>query len=94
MKNVNRLLLIDITKLADKGWTAVADGGDFEALFTEITIVHLNFLSRWTMRQSIRRQPWQFCWKFGDSLVYTLLAQRQKTMTNANMILSPMMSNF
>jgi hypothetical protein len=40
MKNVDRLLLTDITKLADKGWTAVADGGDFEALFTEVTIVH------------------------------------------------------
>jgi hypothetical protein len=44
MKNVDRLLLTDITKLSDKGWTAVADRGNFEALFTEITIVHLNFL--------------------------------------------------
>jgi hypothetical protein len=59
MKNVNRLLLIDITKLADKGWTAVADSGDFEALFTEIAIVHLNFVSRWTMKQSIQRHAWQ-----------------------------------
>jgi hypothetical protein len=97
MKNVNRLLLIDITKLADKGWTAVADGGDFEALFTEITIVHLNFLSRWTMKQSIQHQAWQIpleIWRFAGLYSGRSKIEDYDKLLNANMILSPMMLNF
>ena len=96
MKNVNRLLLTDITKLADKGWTTVADGGDFEALFTEVTIVHFKFCPLWTMKAIYPAPGWQIpleIWRFAG-----LYSGRSKIdydeLLKTYMMLSPMMLNF